>query len=614
VSYLNIRRFYQQLITTLFISSMLFSCASNKTSSRAPTNTQDINTQTADKSNTAAFFLFKAKNSQGEQAVDYLIQASRQFIIEQNLVKSLWLADQALPLAENDQQRYQLNLMKAENLTLLNKYQRALTALQQSQLVDENAKTSQLKYYQLLGLVQSARELPIIAVDAKLRAFALQKQSDEVDILSLWQALNKLSQWQIDQLVSLVPPNIKGWQQLLNFSHRFGYQTNSFNRYLAQWQRDFPQHPANVLINDLVSTVQIQKDVPTNIAIILPLSGKQKYAGEAAQQGILASYNNNQAKNLHFIDSNTFDINTLAKQLADLNIHSVIGPLLKPQVNAYIAQENITLPTLLLNLPTVGQLNTQHMVLSMDPKEEALQAATTLSRQTFEHPIIFSQNDNISKRIANTFANQWHKITSRLPEIVIFNDEAKTQAQLKNSLGVYKSQQRIEDIDKRIRQKIKTEARNRRDIDMIYLIGSPNETRLLKPYIDVSISPFARAIPIFASSRSHSDNADSSDSRDLTGLKFTEMPWLLTSKQQNQPLKQLNKAIWPDRSDSLQRIFAMGYDSLSLIDKFQQLKENNYIRHYGQTGVLKLNEQGILTRSLLWGNYRKDKVEEIAMD
>jgi len=614
VSYLNIRRFYQQLITTLFISSMLFSCASNKTSSRAPTNTQDINTQTADKSNTAAFFLFKAKNSQGEQAVDYLIQASRQFIIEQNLVKSLWLADQALPLAENDQQRYQLNLIKAENLTLLNKYQRALTALQQSQLVDENAKTSQLKYYQLLGLVQSARELPIIAVDAKLRAFALQKQSDEVDILSLWQALNKLSQWQIDQLVSLVPPNIKGWQQLLNFSHRFGYQTKSFNRYLAQWQRDFPQHPANVLINDLVSTVQIQKDVPTNIAIILPLSGKQKYAGEAAQQGILASYNNNQAKNLHFIDSNTFDINTLAKQLADLNIHSVIGPLLKPQVNAYIAQENITLPTLLLNLPTVGQLNTQHMVLSMDPKEEALQAATTLSRQTFEHPIIFSQNDNISKRIANTFANQWHKITSRLPEIVIFNDEAKTQAQLKNSLGVYKSQQRIEDIDKRIRQKIKTEARNRRDIDMIYLIGSPNETRLLKPYIDVSISPFARAIPIFASSRSHSDNADSSDSRDLTGLKFTEMPWLLTSKQQNQPLKQLNKAIWPDRSDSLQRIFAMGYDSLSLIDKFQQLKENNYIRHYGQTGVLKLNEQGILTRSLLWGNYRKDKVEEIAMD
>jgi len=614
VSYLNIRRFYQQLITTLFISSMLFSCASNKTSSRAPTNTQDINTQTADKSNTAAFFLFKAKNSQGEQAVDYLIQASRQFIIEQNLVKSLWLADQALPLAENDQQRYQLNLIKAENLTLLNKYQRALTALQQSQLVDENAKTSQLKYYQLLGLVQSARELPIIAVDAKLRAFALQKQSDEVDILSLWQALNKLSQWQIDQLVSLVPPNIKGWQQLLNFSHRFGYQTNSFNRYLAQWQRDFPQHPANVLINDLVSTVQIQKDVPTNIAIILPLSGKQKNAGEAAQQGILASYNNNQAKNLHFIDSNTFDINTLAKQLADLNIHSVIGPLLKPQVNAYIAQENITLPTLLLNLPTVGQLNTQHMVLSMDPKEEALQAATTLSRQTFEHPIIFSQNDNISKRIANTFANQWHKITSRLPEIVIFNDEAKTQAQLKNSLGVYKSQQRIEDIDKRIRQKIKTEARNRRDIDMIYLIGSPNETRLLKPYIDVSISPFARAIPIFASSRSHSDNTDSSDSRDLTGLKFTEMPWLLTSKQQNQPLKQLNKAIWPDRSDSLQRIFAMGYDSLSLIDKFQQLKENNYIRHYGQTGVLKLNEQGILTRSLLWGNYRKDKVEEIAMD
>jgi len=292
----------------------------------------------------------------------------------------------------------------------------------------------------------------------------------------------------------------------------------------------------------------------------------------------------------------------------------VIGPLLKSSVDAYIQQTEIWQPTLLLNLPIKQQIAPHHMVLSMDPKDEAIQAATTLSRQNFRHPIIYSQSDSVSQRITNTFASQWLKITGELPETIFFNGENGMQDQLKSSLGIKQSDIRIKEIDKRIRQKLKTEERNRRDVDMIYLVGSPNETRLLKPYIDVNISPFAKAVPIFASSRSHSDNADSSDSRDLTGLRFTEMPWLLKSKQQNTSLKALNEQIWPEKNDSLKRIFAMGYDSLSLIDKFQAFKHNPYIRHFGQTGIIQMNKDGILTRSLLWGSYQKDKVEEIAMD
>ncbi len=300
--------------------------------------------------------------------------------------------------------------------------------------------------------------------------------------------------------------------------------------------------------------------------------------------------------------------------LAELQIDYVIGPLLKPNVDNYITQDNIAQPTLLLNLPAKQQIKPQHIVLSMDPKDEAIQAATTLSRQNFKHPIVFSQQDNVSKRITNNFVSQWNKITGVQPQVVFFDSESKMQEQLKDSLEISLSKQRIRDIDVRIRQKLKTETRSRRDLDMIYIVGSPNETRLLKPYIDVNISPFAQAIPIFASSRSHNDNGDSSDRRDLTGLHFTEMPWLLDSKQQNKPLKELNKSIWPSRSNSLQRIFAMGYDSLSLVDKFQMIKQTPYIRHYGQTGILKLDDQGVLTRSLLWGSYQKDKVAEIAME
>ena len=148
---------------------------------------------------------------------------------------------------------------------------------------------------------------------------------------------------------------------------------------------------------------------------------------------------------------------------------------------------------------------------------------------------------------------------------------------------------------------------------MIYLVGTPEQTRLVKPYIEVNISPFAEVIPVFASSRSHSTKSDYSSNSDLQGLTFTEIPWLLTSKQ-NTELATLSQQLWPKRSDGLSRLFAMGYDSYQLIEKIPLMQQTPYLQHWGQTGVLKLNENSILTRSLLWAAYKRSKVVAIAME
>jgi outer membrane PBP1 activator LpoA protein len=255
-----------------------------------------------------------------------------------------------------------------------------------------------------------------------------------------------------------------------------------------------------------------------------------------------------------------------------------------------------------------------HVALSMRREDEAIQAATTLSKQNFKHPIVFSLGDNISKRVAKSFAQQWYMTTNKKPEIVYFDKNADMQKLLKDSLDVNESQKRIKGIEVRLRQNIKTESRNRRDIDMIYLVASPTATRLLKPYIDVNISTYASLIPIFASSLSHSGKVDASERKDLSGLTFTEMPWLLSSKGQDKALALISHKLWPERSDSLQRIFAMGFDSINLVKKIPTMKNAPYVRHFGQTGVLKLDARNILTRSLLWGKYDQGEVQEIVME
>ena len=564
---------------------------------------------------TAKQLMTQALTQDSNTAVNSFIQASELYLLEAKPNKALWLANQTMALTQLPLKKYQLSVISAKSLLALEQVNKAYQSLESANNIITTAELNHgLAYYQTLAFVQTKRNLPIAALDAKLRAFAKNPQATSDEIDAIWQQLCQLSQWQHQQLIKMAPPKIKGWSRLLTFANKFGDDDDRFQRYLNQWQREYNTHPAQYVVTQLQLIEPALINENKNIAIIIPLSGKQERAGKVAQQGILAAYDTNSGAALHFIDSTTLDMSTLALQLADLNIDYVIGPLLKDNVKKYLSQEALTLPTLLLNIPATMALKPYQVALSMRPEDEAIQAATTLSRQHYKQPIILSHQDKASRRIAKTFSQQWQHITGQQPETVFFNNDEKMQSQLKASLGVDLSQQRTKELDRRIKYSIKSELRNRRDIDMIYIVGLPLETKLLKPYIDVNISPFADIIPVYASSRSHSAKSDRSDNRDLSGLTFTEMPWQLASKQQNAALVAEAKKLWPNRSDSLQTIFAMGFDSLSLVDKISSMKNKTYVRHYGQTGVLQLGDDNILKRSLIWGKYSRNKVQEIAID
>jgi outer membrane PBP1 activator LpoA protein len=559
-----------------------------------------------------------------------LVESSELYLQQKNFSKALWLANKTTDLVNEDYQfTYRLLLVKAKSLQALDYHQAAYKQLKIIRefvdYVNIESHSTQLKlsfdYYISLKEVLEVEQLPVKALIAELTAFSLNNDASTEDIFSLWSNLGSLNQWQLAQLVKANPPLIKGWQQLLDYSHTFGANNEQFSRYLTLWEKRYPTHPANIVIEELkvstLSTPEIE-----NIAVLLPLSGNQKNAGSAVQQGILSAYENDEVNKIHFIDTNKIDWNTLGSKFTESKIDHVIGPLLKSNVESYVnlSEQEVALqvPTLLLNLPNAKQLTSYQTVLSMRPEDEAIQAAATLSQQKYNNPIILSHQDRVSKRLALAFSQQWKLITGNSVDIVYFSQGKQMQASLKEALDVNASQTRIKQLQSRLKNNIKSESRNRRDIDMIYLIGSASQTRLSKPYIDVNTSPFAAIIPVFASSRSHSNfdhiNNNKGSANDLQGLTFTQIPWLLSSKQQNKQLAELSNKLWPKRTDSLSRIFAMGYDSYNLLNKVSLMQQAPYIQHFGQTGVLKLNSQNILTRSLIWGRYQNDKVMQVVMD
>ncbi len=599
-----------------FLSLFLTSCATQKQTQVDDSLSTGVATDTEIQAtkNNAQYYVDQARSAPSAQAPALLVKACQQYLQENNPEKALWLANLNQPLLTEPELIYQTQIIKAEALLKLNALEKAKIQLNNAaQTADENNFKHTLSYYQNADSIETALDQPVNAVYAKMQAFALNLQADELEANTIWSALSELPEWQLEQLIESKPPHIKGWARLSQYARKFGANEAQFKRFLAQWRKQFPTHPAQMVVASLSDTPELILPGASTVAVLLPLSGNQSSAGKAAQQGMLAAYEQDKSKQLIFVDTNTVDWQTLSEQLIEQNVDYIVGPLLRANVRKLLALEAITIPTLLLNLPSGQPLNEHQTAISMRPEDEAVQAAASLVKKNYKHPVMLVHEDKVSRRIATAFSNEWQRLTGEPIEIVPFRQGKKMQENLKASLDVDKSQARIKAIDSRIKQTIKYEARNRRDVDMMYIIGSAAQTRLLKPYIDVNISPFANVIPIYASSRSHSAKMDEADVQDLSGLTFTEMPWLMPSKQQNTKLFKQVKTLFPNRSDSLQGIFAMGYDSLNLVDKIPYMQERSYIRHYGQTGILKLNSNNVLTRSLIWGRYQRNRVQEIAV-
>ena len=151
---------------------------------------------------------------------------------------------------------------------------------------------------------------------------------------------------------------------------------------------------------------------------------------------------------------------------------------------------------------------------------------------------------------------------------------------------------------------------NRQDIDAIYLLADPIQTRMLKPFVDVSVNPNAPRLPIYASSRSYSSGGDANDLRDLNGLTFTETPWLL-NEQHSLQVRDQYLQLFPEQDETLQRLFAMGYDAYQLIGSLKQQQQLPTLSYPGFTGRLTVNQDGSINRQLSWASYRNNRLTAV---
>ncbi len=647
------------LITLLCALFFLQSCGTpvtKRSSTTTPTTTQDKAVEViAESELTADDLVAEAAQHDNEQATILLLQAASKYLQQDELNKALFISHEVskMPLSVAQNNYNLLNLASAL-------YELQLYDLAYAKLTEIDTLTAGNRQLQLSAKINVKRGLLVAAIVDYLKYYQQNPSTDAEQLEYLHSLFAQLKPWQTKALAKRQDKDLKGWlafNQQLSIS---AAKLEDSNINLSRWQKQYPNHPANYLVGDFTdrTTELAQQAEIQKVSVLIPLSGREAALGKTLQAGILAAYQQDlSTREINFIDTNKQAMANIITELQLFQPDFVIGPLLKHHVDSYLAMTNTeqtdtdninrvetipasrskradiatnkatdlttrlqqqglasNWPTLLLNLPEQGQLASHHFALSMLPEDEASQAAFSLSKKGFQQALILSQNTAIGKRMANSFAQQWQLQTGLAPTIVYYPNGKKMQNSIKSGLDVNLSDERIFLLRNRLQENLKTETRNRRDIDLIYMFATPDQARLLKPYIDVNTSPFANAIPIYASSRSNSDQADRNTRRDLNGLTFTEIPWLLTGKQNNPDLSKQAKQLWPTRSSALERIYAMGIDSWQLTSKVNSMKLIPVLKHYGETGVLQMNQQRIINRSLLWGRYRSSRIQNVEMD
>ncbi len=550
---------------------------------------------------------------QGEAQQIHLLKAAQAALTEQNSELALAITD---TLRQSDSA-----LIRQRNLVvLLEAY------LQQGEL----ALAEQLINQTNLSAVPSADQPAFLWASAGLfqrqqRAYPAARALLQLDAMShnnaiaarypdlaeqLWQALSSLNASELTTLRVGAKQRTLGWLNLVELVRNYLGTPEQLNSALIEWQTRYPQLPKRAeLPQNLQQQLALTPYQPNRIAVLLPLSGQFQQHAKAIQYGLLAAATaeNQPKRQLVFIDSQQ-PLADIEQQLAQQQIDFVIGPLLKDQVEQVSQAANWRYPTLFLNSRDSSwprQADRFYFALNME--DEAAQMVQLFAQKNYKRPVVISARNAISQRMQQHFTRQWQALGHPAPESYQFADKAELEALITKLLETDSSRERIRLISGLIQGSVESEAHSRLDIDAIYLLADPIQTRLFKPFVDVSVMQTAPRLPIYASSRSYSAGGDANDLRDLNGLTFTETPWLL-NEQHSQQMRQTYLQLFPEQDETLQRLFAMGYDAYQIIGSLKQQQQLATLSYPGFTGRLTVTADGSISRQLSWGSYRNNRL------
>ncbi len=295
-----------------------------------------------------------------------------------------------------------------------------------------------------------------------------------------------------------------------------------------------------------------------HIALLLPVQSPGFGASaDAVRRGFIAAINpRNQAMPVRVYSN--FDENSgvvaVYRQAIANGARAVVGPLTRNGVSALMAEQDIPVPTLALNI-IEGQPARQLYFFGMSVESEAREVAQLAKKQGLHQAIIITTHTQLSQRLQAAFEEEWsgtsNSVNRGILREVEFNGDPSVFADIAN----------INDT-------------------MVFLAADAAKAHLIRPYLP-------NKLPIYATSQIFVGNDKTLTNYDLNGIRFVDMPWLL---QPDHPAVMVYpRATPPLPSIDLDRLYALGIDSYRLIQVLLAGEPALALPLDGVTGEIVLN-------------------------
>lgn len=572
------------------------------------------------------FYIEQAKSLRPtalEQSNDLLLQAIAQSTIDNKPLQSIQLAEQVIP---------ELSLAHQVNFGYLLLAEAYLAIDISNPIIIELARKIEPSYVpqdRLAWVEYHANLQQQKWLEASLNIVPYAQ--DEMAIQKIWQAMAHLSIKQLEQ-ARWQHPVLLPWIQLALITKKTITDHQTYTQQIRDWRQSHATHKLNQFFPvDVQQSLGVTPITPTKIAVLLPLSGRLESQGQALKHGILSAYFNQNTgpdslQSLEFFDSAKNTIDTLSPLIQEFDV--IIGPLLKENISA--VQQTLLSGQVLLALNRLDQppeqVETSQQLtsdaplvesyyFSLAPEDEAKQLAEYVLQNGMHNTLVFADDTSLTKRMANTFEEHWRALTQApAPKLHIFQTSKDMRNSVAQMLDVKQSEDRISQIERLADVEVIGKQRNRRDVDAIVLFANPEQTGLLNPIIEASLSAFAEmSLSVFASSYSYTQEQTDSSLRDLRHLTFIDMPWLINSEQWPN-LSAQSTQLWPERTDTNARLYALGYDAFSVIKQLRTLRGLPHSSINGLTGRIEVNSEGIISRQLSIAKINNNSVNLVEVD
>lgn len=355
---------------------------------------------------------------------------------------------------------------------------------------------------------------------------------------------------------------------------------------LTEWRQTHPE-----LVTQPTAPSDSAYPGPRRIAVLLPLTGRFASAGQAIRAGIQTAYNaqDHSRPELDFLDTREDPATAvkLYQQAIDRGADFIIGPLTKEAVSAVAQSAVQRLPTLALNyLATPTQVPEAMYQYSLAPEEEAKQVALRAWQDGHRRAIIYSPNNSWGQRLATSYADTWRSLGGKVVANHHYaNDKTDYADSIRNTLHLPPA-----------KGKRKREPNVRTDVDVIFLVANPTQARLWRPQL---LFHYAGQIPVYSTSHLFTGSFNERTDRDLDGIIFGDMPWVLDLDDTAHPLRSFNT----NRDESSLRLVAFGIDAYQLsIYLFRATASSPPFM--GESGKLSLQVNRLIDRQLVWAQFR----------